>query len=261
MAVGAILAYGFNFFYGEKHQYFGTAIVLYSLGSISEAYFLRLTVDSQLEFKFDSMVIAEAASFTVNTFVQAGLIRLLGYDPILSFGIANFLGFFSSILAFKLLTRKENYSSSLVLENIGTDRYLLPNSLKFAFSLAYNALLNDFFDQTYFVVFASHATYLGDLNLIRGFGGLFVRFLYMPINSVTYNLYAQLWTDSLKLKDQDDLPSSRAAVAKILAVVKMVVFLYSRLTYFMTIYGFFTAKVFLSLLFGSLWVTEVGSVN
>jgi hypothetical protein len=129
--------------------------------------------------------------------------------------------------------------------------------MKFALSLGYNALLNDFFDQTYFVIFASTAKYLGDLNLIRGFGSLFIRFMYMPINNVTYNLYAQLWTDSLKAKEQDKLTESRASVSKILAVVKMVVFLYSRLTYFMLAYGVFTAKVFLSLLFGSVWVTEV----
>ena len=258
IVVGAFLGFGFNHFYGHKHKHFGNAIALYTLGSIFEGYFLRLNVDSQLEFKFEAMIVAEAASFTINTFTQAGLIRIINLDPILSFGIANFFSFFMQAVVFWIATRKQtSYTSSLILTKIDQERYLLPNSLKFAFSLAYNALMNDFFDQTYFVIFASGANYLGNLNLIRGFGSLFIRFLYVPINNVTYNLYAQLWTDALKSKEDDKLAAAQASVSKMLAVAKMVVFVYSRLTYFMLVYGVFTADVFLSILFGHVWVTEV----
>ena len=79
----------------------------------------------------------------------------------------------------------------------------------------------------------------------------------MPVNNVTYNLYAQLWTDFLKSKVNDDKAAAQSSLNKMLEVVKMVVFVYSRLTYFILAYGIATSQVLLTIFFGSKWVTEV----
>jgi Rft protein len=254
--LGSVIAMAYIHFYGYKNPYFGHAVPLYTLGSILSSYSFRLNVDPQLDFNFNTMVYAEAASFTGNTLIQAALIRLFGIDPILSFGLANFGSGVILVVVFKILAlRHPHYTSSLWPKPLTSVKgYLLPNTLKFSLSLAYNALLNDFFDQTYFVVFASSATYLGEFNLIRGFGSLFIRFIYMPINNVTYNLYSKLYSDAMKA---DSKAKTEAELKKIAAIVKMVVFLYANLTYFLLFYGAHTSKVFLSLMFGSKWVTPV----
>lgn len=257
--IGSIIGLIYNYFYGGKHEYMGTSIALYTLGSVFSSYAFRLTVDPQLDFNFGIIVISEGAGFTVNTFAQAFFIRLMGTDPVLSFGLANLISSSVQVLCCLYYTKKHsNYTSSILLKEFkdvdGKKKYLLDNSLKFSFSLAYNALLNDFFDQTYFVIFASNEPFLGELTLIRGFGSLFIRFLYMPINSVTYNLYSKLFVESQKHKIDE---KEKDYILKIVTIVKMVIFIYSNLTYFFLIYGYATSEVVLDLLFGSKWVNPV----
>lgn len=259
IVLGSVIGIIYCYFYGYKHTQFCNAVILYTLGSIFEAYIFRLNVDPQLEFNFNAMVFSEGAALTANTIVQAVLIRVLNWDPVLSFGIANCSSCFLHVVVFKLLCRKHpNYTTSLSLQYLsnGTD-FLLPNTLKFSLSLAYNALVNDFFDQTYFVIFASTASYLGELHLIRGFGSLFIRFIYMPVNNVTYNLYSKLYSDASQMSES----SGKKQLSKISAIVQMVVLVYSRLTYFMLAYGYHTSHVVLSLIFGSNWVNEVATCN
>lgn len=129
--------------------------------------------------------------------------------------------------------------------------YLLDNSISFSLSLVYNVVLNDFFDQTYFVFFASQETFLGALSLIRGFGSIFIRFVHGPINNVSYNLYSKLYLESQK---RDSEKESRELVEKMEAFLKMVITVYSSLSYFLFCYGFHSAEVFLSLVCGSQWV-------
>lgn len=259
ISLGAIIGLIFCYFYSDKHANFRKAIFLYSMGSVFESIVFRLSVDPQLEFDFNAMVISEGAAFTANTILQAILIRLMVWDPVLSFGIANCTSCFLHVVAFKLLCKSQpHYSNSLALKLLSDGKnYLLPNTMKFSFSLAYNALVNDFFDQTYFVIFASAATYLGELHLIRGFGSLFIRFIYMPVNNVTYNLYSKLYSDASKMP----AANARQNFVKMSTIVQMVVLIYSRLTYFMLAYGFHTSHVVLSLIFGSKWVDSVEKYN
>ncbi len=261
--LGFVVGYIYYHLYGDKHDYFGTTIVLYSIGSVCSAYSARLNVDPQLDFNFNMTVYAEAVYFTSNTFLQALFIRVLGVDALLSFGLSNFLSNFLQVLILLFLMRKHtNYSSYLTLKSFtdnSTDKqqYLLNNSLKFGLSLAYNSFTNDFFDQTYFVFFASDSDFLGDFSLIRGFGSIFIRFIYMPINAVTYNLYGKMFLESLKHIDDD---SSKRIVHKIVSIVEMVLTFYSSITLFMLCYGMFTADVYLRLLFGDKWVNDVADV-
>lgn len=257
--IGSIIGIVYNYFYGYKHPYFATAALLYSLGSILTSYAMRLNVDPQLDFNFNIMVVSEALGFTVNTFTQAILIRLLHVDPILSFGLAAFASGLVQAATFLIfLQRNPQYSAGVMLELFKDgdekERYFAPNSLKFTASLAYNTLLNDFFDQTYFVIFAPNATFLGELTLIRGFGSLFVRFVFMPINNVTYNLYSKLYLESMKASSPQ---KSQTLVSKIIAIANMVIFLYSNLTYFLLAYGIPTSLVFLRIIFGQKWVNQV----
>lgn len=258
--LGFIVGYGYDYLYGDKHSYFGITTILYSLGSVFSAYASRLNVDPQLDFNFNISIYAEAFYFTSNTVLQALLIRVLGVDALLSFGLANFLSNALQVVSLLYLMRKHRqYSSNLALvpfhdNKTGQQVYLLPNSLKFGLSLAYNAFCNDFFDQTYFVFFASDADFLGEFSLIRGFGSIFIRFIYMPVNSVTYNLYGKMFLEALKQTDEDQ---SKRIIHKIVTIVEMVLTFYSSITCFMLCYGSYTADVYLRLLFGDKWVNDV----
>ena len=259
IVAGTLVAAGFSYFYGHKHPHFSSAAFMFTLSSILYSYALRLNVGPQLDFNFRIMVICEGVSFTVNTLAQAVMIRVLSIDPILSFGAAKLLSSFVLVVAYLLLTMKRpEYTSSLALSRLcgsHSGGFLLPNTIKFSMSVAYNSLLNEFFDQTYFVVFASDADYLGELNLIKGFGSLFVRFIYTPINNVTYNLYAKIHTESSIRAP----PGRRQELArKMTGIVSVVLFAYTTLSCFFFFYGWFTAQCFLSLVFGQVWVGPVG---
>ena len=262
-SLGPLVALGYYAFYGDKHPQFAAGLALFSLGSVFRSIALRLNVDPQLDFNFNVMVISEALGFSCNTLLQAYFIRWLQTDPILSFGLANAASGGIQALAFlAYFSATRRYSFSVLLTPISGEgearRYLLPNTLRFSLSLAYNSLLNEFFDQTYFVVFASTDAYLGELTLIRGFGSLFVRFLFMPINSVAYNLYSKLYLESLKQTDRD---AQRDLQRKQLLILKTILTLLSSISLFFLVYGWRTADFVLGVLFGKNWVSPVGSAE
>lgn len=261
--LGPLIALGYYAFYGDKHPHFGNGLALFSIGAIFRSYALRLNVDPQLDFNFTIMVFSEALGFSCNTLLQAYFIRWAKLDPILSFGLANAASGGIQTLTFLMyFWTARRYSFSLVLAPISRSNeprtYLLPNTLRFSLSLAYNSLLNEFFDQTYFVVFASTDSYLGELTLIRGFGSLFVRFLFMPINSVAYNLYSKLFLESLK---QTDRAAQRELLRKLLLILKTILMLLSSISLFFLVYGWWTADFVLGVLFGKNWVDPVGDGN
>ena len=148
--LGLVLGSLYSFFYGDTHKYFSRGAALYSVGSVMNAYSMRLNVDPQMDFNFNIMVVADAAYFTTNTFAQAILIRLTTTDPLLSFGLAKCLASIVQIaVQFLFLAKIPTYTSNIRLQKFddgGKSVYLLPNTIKFGLSLAYNALLNDFFD-------------------------------------------------------------------------------------------------------------------
>jgi len=256
--IGPLVALGFHAFFGDKHPHFGSGLALFTLGSVFRSYALRLNVDPQLDFNFTIMVFSEALGFSTNTMLQAYFIRWLELDPILAFGIANAASGAVQVLAFlAYFSTVRRYSFSLVLSPLSRDgetRYLLPNTLKFSLSLAYNSLLNEFFDQTYFVIFASSDSYLGELTLIRGFGSLFVRFLFMPINSVAYNLYSKLYLESMR---EADRARRSQLLLQLLLILKTILTVLSSISIFFLVYGWNTSEFVLAVLFGKKWVNAV----
>lgn len=283
--LGILITAIYSYFYGDKHQYFTTTVFLYSIGSLCSAYCYRLNVDPQLEFNFSPSAYSEAISLSVNNFGQAILIAVIGLDPILSIGLATFLSGLVQVGSvfwyFYLHNGKmpnEKYSRSLLLQKFEyreKQLYLLPGSIKFSLSLAYNALINDFLDQTYFVFFASNESFLGPLTLIRGFGSIFVRFLFMPVNEVTYNLYAKLYSQEKLTKasdavsttskttetDQRPQESPKSAIPTILSILGMLLWVYTSLCLFLLSYGLSNSRTALTLLFGKKWVDPVVSSN
>jgi hypothetical protein len=258
-AVGPLVALGFHALYGDKHPQFGAGLALFTLGSVFKSYALRLNVDPQLDFNFTIMVFAEALGFSFNTMLQAYLIRWRAVDPILAFGLANAASGAVQALAFlAYFWATGKYSSSLGLvpiSRVGEPRkYLLPNTLRFSVSLAYNSLLNEFFDQTYFVIFASADSYLGELTLIRGFGSLFVRFLFMPINNVAYNLYSKLYLESLR---ETERARKCDLLHKLMLILKTILTLLTSISLFFLVYGWRTSDFVLGALFGKNWVNPV----
>lgn len=256
---GLLIASAYSYCFGSIHKYFVPSALLYTLGSVSYSYSVRLNVDRQLDFDYSLMVTSEIAGFTAKTLLQAVFIRLLGIDPILSFGIATAVAGFVHIVPF-LLTAK-TIDSSVWLIPLETekvqkwpDRYLLPNTLKFGVYLAYTALLNDFFDNSFFVLFGADLVYLGAMTLIRGFGSLFSRFIFAPINNITYNLYAKL---ILEASQQQTGGDKAAILDKLKAIIRTLALTYTTLIYFFLLYGSQTSEVLLSFLFGSQWVTPV----
>jgi Rft protein len=252
--------------YGDKHPYFTTAVALYSVGSLCSAYCSRLNVDPQLQFDFAPSAYSEAVSLSANNFIQVFMIALWGADPILSFGFAMFCSGIIQVFCILALFYSHNascaagnkYRLSLALQSFeyqGKRLYLLPGTIEFSASLAYTALINDFLDQTYFVVFASGENFLGELTLIRGFGSIFVRFLYMPVNEVTYNLYAKLYSQFKlqKLSDSKDDSDFRT----ILSILKILIWMYTTLCLFLLVYGASNSFSALTILFGSKWVNPV----
>ena|SRR3990167_4443697 len=269
MGLGMLITVVFGHFYGDKHEYLTTAVFLYSVGSLCSAYCSRLNVDPQLEFNFSPAAYSEAFSLSTNNISQGLLIAVFGLDPILSFGLAHMMAGLGQVCwvlvtfyRMKLADKKNTYTVSLKLEPFefqGTQHYLLPGSIKFSLSLAYTALVNDFLDQTYFVVFASQESFLGELTLIRGFGSIFVRFIYMPINEVTYNLYAKLYSQ-YKLEKAAGDSKDNQAFSTIQSIVKMIFWIYSTLCLFFLVYGTYNSPTALTLLFGSKWVNPVTSI-
>lgn len=115
--LGIVLGSLYSFFYGGKHDYFSRGAALYSIGSVLNAYSMRLNVDPQMDFNFNIMVVADAAYFTTNTFAQAILIRLTPVDPLLSFGLAKCLASLVQIaIQFVFLSKNRAYTSSIKLE-------------------------------------------------------------------------------------------------------------------------------------------------
>lgn len=262
--VGVISAAGYILVFGHKHPYFSHAVIGYTLGSLFSAYTFKINVDHQLSFSFEVFVVAEGIGFTVNTLLQTALIKGLGMDPVLTFGVTNAASNFSKIIVFVYYSwyRKANpsdqYDLSLSLQPLSLQgdtesRYLLPNTLSFAWKLAYNTLLVDFFDQLYFIIFVKDDKLIGELTLIRSFGNLMIRFLYAPVGDITYNLYAKMIVESRKSITPEE---KTTIITKMVRIVQGVVFIFAFLNYFIFAYGLYTADTALLLCFGNKWVDK-----
>ena len=262
---------GFVYFFGHLHEHFSLAALCYSIGSILSSYSFKLNVDHQLGFRFEAQVVAEAIGFTVNTFSQAFLIKVMRIDSVLSFGISNILFYLSKTLVFAYFSRVKyrgegfDLSLSIVKMNRKDKQvYLSEGTLWFSAQLAYNTLLIDFFDQLYFLIFVDDAVLIGELTLIRGFGNMIIRFVYGPIGDITYNLYAKMKTEAEKSYlggegegEKEEEKRGEDIYKRMVSIVQLTMFIFSNINYFVFAYSYNTCETWLDMFFGQNWVNSV----
>lgn len=141
--IGVILVIGFSFFFGYKNEQFMNTCILYSIGSIFSSHWNTLLVEPILDFNYKIMTVSEAASFTIGTLLQYLLVVIVGFNPLLSFGLACLLADVSKMLIVLVMEKRQNpdkkldFVTKLELVKInGEERYLTDELIELSKQLA-----------------------------------------------------------------------------------------------------------------------------
>ena len=264
VAICIISGCGYIKYFGSIHPNFALGVVGYSVGSVLSTYAYKLNVDHQLNFNYQPTIVAETISFTLNTVCQVLLIKVVGLDSVLSFGLINSIYYLAQVLVmlyYSTMKARPDQDIDLGLwlkpyiDGQGKSRYLFDGALWFSSQLAYNTLLVDFFDQTFFIIFVQSKLVLGELTLIRGFGNLIIRYIYGPVGDITYNLYSKI---NVECKNAHSDALVRDGISRMVSIVQGVMFVFAFLNYMIFVYSFNTCETWLLLFFGEKWVNPVG---